>query len=43
VLGILPLGEALQPVVVSGGDHRPSELDGQASVIDFESLRARAL
>lgn len=43
VLGILPLGEALQPAAVSGRDHRPSELDGQPSAIDFESLRARAL
>ncbi len=42
VVGILPLGDDLQPAFVSGQDHRPVELDGQPAQVDLASLRARA-
>lgn len=40
VVGILPLGDDLQPAFVSGQDHRPIELDGESAQVDFDSLRA---
>lgn len=39
VVGIVPLGEPLTAAFVSGADHHPSELDGQATAVDFERLR----
>ena len=42
VVGVLPMGDVLQPLSVSGKDHRPVELDGQDTAIDFERLRAQA-
>ena len=41
VVGILPLGDDLQPAFVSGQDHRPLELDGEPARVDLDSLRAR--
>lgn len=40
LVGVLPIGEALPMAFVSGRDHRPTELDGQRSAIDFDRLRA---
>ena len=42
VVGILPLGDDLQPAFVSGQDHRPLELDGEPARIDLDALRSRA-
>lgn len=42
VVGIAPLGEPLIAAYVSGTDHRPTELDGQPTTVDFERLRALA-
>lgn len=42
VLGVLPLGDVVQPVAVSRRDHHPVELDGQHAVIDVDTLRSRA-
>ena len=42
VLGILPQGDDVQPRFVSGNDHRPVELDGEAARIDTGALRLRA-
>lgn len=42
VIGILPLGDDLQPSFVSGQDHRPLELDGEPARVGLASLRARA-
>ena len=41
VVGILPLGDDLQPAFVSGQDHRPVERDGEAARIDIDALRSR--
>ena len=41
VVGILPLGDDLPPVFVSGRDHRPVECDGEPSQIDVDALRSR--
>lgn len=42
VIGVLPLGEPLLAAFVSGADHRPIELDGHPTAIDFERLRELA-
>ena len=42
MVGILPLGDDLQPAFVSGQDHRPLELDGEPARIDLDALRSRA-
>lgn len=42
VVGIVPLGEPLVAAFVSGADHRPTELDGQTTDVDFERLRGLA-
>ncbi len=42
VVGVVPLGEPLIAAFVSGADHRPTELDGQPTAVDFERLRALA-
>jgi len=41
VVGVLPLGDDLHPAFVSGADHRPVELDGEAARIDIDALRSR--
>jgi hypothetical protein len=43
VLGLLPLGDAFPPAVVSGREHRPAELDGQPAASDVEAPLARAM
>ena len=42
LVGILPLGDDLQPAFLSSHDHRPVELDGEAARIDIDALRSRA-
>ena len=41
LVGILPLGDDLQPAFLSSHDHRPVELDGEAARIDLDALRSR--
>ena len=42
VVAVEPRGEPLVAAFVSGRDHQPTELDGEAASIDFERLRALA-